>query len=364
MPAQGVSREDRGSDSPGSGSRRRRLGGLLAVLVSTLLAAWAFEMWEPPAEPDPRAALLALARAEVRLHRQAPEASTELAELSREALSSSSPDRWDIPLAFAARELRNLAVRRAELAERWRREEEAVAPEVERMHERSQTPGLGYWEARQAWIAELAWSRAKRRAAQGDFAAALEEAAEARDAAAQVEETWQGLHRRFERSDLLRQWSTWEAETVAESRRTGDTALVVEKLRRRLTVYSAGRPVGRFRVELGVDGLRRKLSAGDRATPEGRYRVTDIKTGGATRFYKALLLDYPNSEDWSRYRQAQREGTLPDGRGIGGLIEIHGRGGRGTDWTDGCIALTDAEMDWLVPRVRVGTPVAVVGALR
>ena len=52
---------------------------------------------------------------------------------------------------------------------------------------------------------------------------------------------------------------------------------------------------------------------------------------------------------------------MPAGRGIGGLIEIHGHGGRGTDWTNGCIALSDAEMDRLFAAVFVGTPVTIVG---
>jgi L,D-peptidoglycan transpeptidase YkuD (ErfK/YbiS/YcfS/YnhG family) len=48
---------------------------------------------------------------------------------------------------------------------------------------------------------------------------------------------------------------------------------------------------------------------------------------------------------------------------IGGLIEIHGNGGKGIDWTEGCIALTDSEMDSVFKIVKVGTPVTIVGSM-
>jgi hypothetical protein len=76
------------------------------------------------------------------------------------------------------------------------------------------------------------------------------------------------------------------------------------------------------------------------------------------------MLDYPNSEDWTRFKQARQEGRIPGRSAIGGLIEIHGHGGRGDDWTNGCVALTNAEMDFLASRVRTGTPVTIVGARR
>jgi len=58
---------------------------------------------------------------------------------------------------------------------------------------------------------------------------------------------------------------------------------------------------------------------------------------------------------------AKRRGELPRGSGIGGLIEIHGEGGRGQNWTDGCVALKNADMDDLFARVRNGTRVTIVG---
>ena len=76
----------------------------------------------------------------------------------------------------------------------------------------------------------------------------------------------------------------------------------------------------------------------------------------------ALLLHHPNADDRRAYAQARRSGEVPDGAGIGGLIEIHGEGGLGRDWTRGCVALTNPDMDDLFTHVDVGTPVTIVGS--
>jgi hypothetical protein len=73
------------------------------------------------------------------------------------------------------------------------------------------------------------------------------------------------------------------------------------------------------------------------------------------------MLDYPNERDKERFRKAVQRGEIARGASIGGLIEIHGEGGRGGDWTDGCVALTNNEMDDLFDRVSVGTLVTIVG---
>ena len=73
-----------------------------------------------------------------------------------------------------------------------------------------------------------------------------------------------------------------------------------------------------------------RLHSGDKATPEGRYRVTVVKRTPATKYYKALLLDYPSSEDRQRYSAARSRGEVPSAADIGGLIEIHGDACRGS----------------------------------
>jgi murein L,D-transpeptidase YafK len=93
------------------------------------------------------------------------------------------------------------------------------------------------------------------------------------------------------------------------------------------------------------------------------YKITGKFDGGKTKYYKALLLDYPNDEDRQKFRSEIEHGSLPASAKIGGLIEIHGNGGKGIDWTEGCIALTDKEMDLVFRIARVGTPVTIIGSM-
>ena len=197
----------------------------------------------------------------------------------------------------------------------------------------------------------------------GEFASALSHAEEALVLAAGLDDSWSRSIGRFSDPTLLALWRAQAAETIDESRRTGNSAIIVDKLRRRLTLYQGGRESVVFAAELGGNGLERKLHTGDRATPEGRYRITVKKSGGATKYYLALLIDYPNAADLRRYRAAEDGGKVPHGTGAGSLIEVHGHGGTGRDWTDGCVALSNEDMDRLFSEVGVGTPVTIVGTL-
>jgi murein L,D-transpeptidase YafK len=91
--------------------------------------------------------------------------------------------------------------------------------------------------------------------------------------------------------------------------------------------------------------------------------VTKKKERGQSIYHKALEIDYPNERDRQRFRQAQVAGELPQNAHIGGLIEIHGEGGKGVNWTSGCVALTNKNMDAVFKLAKIGTPVTIVGAL-
>lgn len=313
--------------------------------------------------PDPRAATERAAR---RLEAASPEAAQRLRALAAEA-AFLAEDRgraaaWGPVLMAARAAIVEQHLRRQDLAEQWRQLEPRVEAAVERAWRQSAGPGLERREARWAQQAAAALETARRLAAAGQLGGALEAGREALDRARQVDATWQALHARFREPRLRRVWRSW-AETTIAATRHGPPALLIDKLERRLDVYSGGRRVASFPVELGSRGLERKLHAGDRATPEGTYRVVQVKSGAQTRYYKALLLDYPNGEDLARYREGRRRGEVPRHAGAGGLIEIHGHGGQGRDWTDGCVALTDADMDALFRHVHKGTRVTIVGTL-
>jgi len=166
---------------------------------------------------------------------------------------------------------------------------------------------------------------------------------------------------RYTDPEQVARWQALRRETIEWSRRTGRAAVVIVKERRLLTLYERGRAIREYPVDLGGNGDDRKLRAGDRATPEGRYRVVARKSGAQTRYHKALLLDYPNRDDLRRLAAAKRSGTVAGHAQPGGLIEIHGEGGRGADWTYGCPALSNEHMDELFARVEVGTPVTILG---
>lgn len=169
------------------------------------------------------------------------------------------------------------------------------------------------------------------------------------------------LASRYVDGEQLHRWRRWIDETIRTSRRSGEAAVIVYKEKNTLTLYSAGRPLRSYSADMGQNSIKAKLRAGDNATPEGRYRIVEKKGAGESKYYKALLLNYPNQDDRKRLEKARKAGVVHRGAAPGGLIEIHGHGGRGEDWTNGCVALSNRELDDLYARVSVGTPVTIVG---
>jgi L,D-transpeptidase-like protein len=166
---------------------------------------------------------------------------------------------------------------------------------------------------------------------------------------------------RYLDSSVIRQWRNWIDATLAESRNSQGEAIIVFKEKNRLDLYHAGRLRRSYHADMGRNRLSPKLYAGDRATPEGRYFITKKKGRGDSKYYMALVLNYPNDEDRRRLAQAKTAGLASNRMGLGGLIEIHGEGGRGEDWTYGCVALANDDLNDLFSRVSVGTPVTIVG---
>lgn len=156
-------------------------------------------------------------------------------------------------------------------------------------------------------------------------------------------------------------WSRWVDETLAWSNRYSAHAIVVDKVNHLADLYYAGKLKKRYHADLGMSWLGDKTRRGDNATPEGKYKVVRKMGPSETRYYRALLLNYPNDEDRRQFVELKRKGQLHRRADIGGSIEIHGHGGRGTDWTQGCVALSNADMDDLCRHVSVGTPVTIVG---
>ena len=102
--------------------------------------------------------------------------------------------------------------------------------------------------------------------------------------------------------------------------------------------------LGKYQVSIGPGGAGHKKREGDMVTPVGRYHVTMHQP---SQFKIFLRLDYPNAQDWERFKKLKKEGALPDGAKIGGDIGIHGGTPptlKGHDWTAGCVGVEDEEI--------------------
>lgn len=168
-------------------------------------------------------------------------------------------------------------------------------------------------------------------------------------------------------SDYLQghpRWKEMVTQTISYSRKNKAFAIIIDKLDRECFLYKDGKVISKYTIELGSNWIGDKNQQGDKSTPEGLYKVIDKKANGRTRFYKALLLDYPNEEDKKRFLQNKKNGIVKANASIGNLIEIHGDGGKGVDWTDGCIALSNTDMDLLFAKCPIGTKVTIVGSTK
>jgi murein L,D-transpeptidase YafK len=147
------------------------------------------------------------------------------------------------------------------------------------------------------------------------------------------------------------------AQATNEGLRAADAVLVV-KSERRLYLLHDGQPYRSYRVALGLNPIGHKEREGDFRTPEGRYRL-DLRNA-ASDFFLSIHLSYPDPDDVER---ARRNHWRP-----GGSIMIHGLPNvpkrpldyyRTSDWTDGCIALSNDDMleVWLL--TRANTPIEI-----
>lgn len=123
----------------------------------------------------------------------------------------------------------------------------------------------------------------------------------------------------------------------------------VLKRKRTLQLLSDGKMMREYNIRLGFNPEGSKRFFGDGRTPEGRYRIEGRNP--FSRFHLSLKIDYPNDAD--------RRFAYKHGRSPGGEIFIHGQvnGSRYTnpaDWTEGCIALSDADMDEVWKYVPIG----------
>ncbi|WP_259649481.1 murein L,D-transpeptidase family protein [Shewanella sp. MBTL60-007] len=134
--------------------------------------------------------------------------------------------------------------------------------------------------------------------------------------------------------------------------------VVVTKSEASMALLRQGKVLKKYRIAMGDNPIGHKLTEGDQRTPEGRYLLDYKKSDSA--YYRAIRISYPNDEDRLR---ADALGISP-----GGQIMIHGENPNSSlspeeaqmyNWTDGCIAVTNAEMDELWRAIDEGTPIEI-----
>jgi murein L,D-transpeptidase YafK len=134
--------------------------------------------------------------------------------------------------------------------------------------------------------------------------------------------------------------------------------VLVRKSERRLYLLRHGEVLRSYRVALGLVPEGPKERSGDFRTPEGRYQLT--RRNSRSDYFLSIQVSYPNAED---LRRAQRDHVNP-----GGSIMIHGLPNyqrhppdyyAGSDWTDGCIGMSNADMVELWLMVQDNTPIEI-----
>lgn len=157
--------------------------------------------------------------------------------------------------------------------------------------------------------------------------------------------------------------STTQNKMTTSMQVIADTTIIdkvfVDKSERRLQLLSGNEVIKSYHVALGGNPIGHKQRQGDKRTPIGSYTL-DYKNE-KSKFYRSIHISYPNAADKARAKAL--------GISAGGDIMIHGQqNGKGAfaidtqklDWTEGCIAVTNAEMDEIMAAVKLGTPIEIV----
>lgn len=163
---------------------------------------------------------------------------------------------------------------------------------------------------------------------------------------------------------IMTSTSAVAAEGVSENKQAMLNNIVVDKVfvdksARTLQLLSDDKVIKSYHIALGGNPIGHKQQQGDQRTPVGSYTL-DYKNE-KSKFYRSIHVSYPNTTDKARAKSR--------GVSAGGDIMIHGqKNGFGAlgllnqqrDWTEGCIAVTNDEMDEIIAAVKVGTPIEIV----
>ncbi|MCU9848129.1 L,D-transpeptidase family protein [Defluviimonas sp. WL0024] len=132
------------------------------------------------------------------------------------------------------------------------------------------------------------------------------------------------------------------------------TRIVIYKGERKMHLVNGTTALKSYKIALGGNPIGDKQYEGDQRTPEGAYLID--RRNPNSSYHLSLGISYPNEQDVAQANAI--------GKSAGGDIFIHGRARkhrrRGKDWTAGCIAVKDREMEEVYSMVRVGTPIYIL----
>lgn len=144
----------------------------------------------------------------------------------------------------------------------------------------------------------------------------------------------------------------------------GEIYIVITKSSYELKVYDQDGWYATYPVVFGSKSLDDKMVEGDRKTPEGVYHIASKRPH--EKWDKMMLIDYPTKADLDKFNQRKAKGLIPKGAKIGGGIAIHGTWPHDDiavdlyqNWTNGCIALKNEDVDELYDLLPVGTKVTI-----
>lgn len=144
-----------------------------------------------------------------------------------------------------------------------------------------------------------------------------------------------------------------------------DPYFLIDKSNYILEVHDGAELVKTYPIALGRNPVKRKMNQDNQTTPEGIYTIYNLQPNAT--YYKAFDINYPNAVDRVRYNYFKDNDIPPfdnDNPSIGGEIQIHGWGIHRGNWTFGCMALENEDMDELFeqPNIRTGITAIIIGS--
>jgi murein L,D-transpeptidase YafK len=153
-------------------------------------------------------------------------------------------------------------------------------------------------------------------------------------------------------------------KSIFNTEPSGTVYVVVDKSDYELKIYDDEGWYATYPAVFGNKSLGDKLMEGDRKTPEGTFRIVGKRPH--QKWHRIMMLDYPNKESWEKFKQRKAKGMIPKNARIGGGIAIHGTWPNDnivvddyTNWTNGCVAVKNHDLDEIWEYLPVGTKVII-----